>query len=148
MRRCRATMLIHHAVLFYLFIYFAYLAVPGLSCSSMQDPYLWHGGSSSLIKDRTQAPCIGNTESQPVDRQGSPHRARPRRLYCVLLSLPSLWSPCGDLAGKREGKSSFTHLADYKIRLHSEVEWISSSKILRQTLNLSLVRAVLFYLFF
>ena len=27
---------------------------------------------SSLTMDRTQAPCIGNPEAQPLDHQGSP----------------------------------------------------------------------------
>ena len=31
-----------------------------------------HVGSSSLIRDRTQASCIGSTEPQPLDHQGSP----------------------------------------------------------------------------
>ena len=32
-------------------------------------------GSSSLTRDGTQAPCIGNTESWPLDHQGSPNSA-------------------------------------------------------------------------
>ena len=43
-----------------------YLAVWGLQSS------LWHAGSSSLTRDKTQAPCIGSTESQPLDHQQSP----------------------------------------------------------------------------
>ena len=31
-------------------------------------------GSSSLTRDRTRAPCIGSTESQPLDHQRSPSR--------------------------------------------------------------------------
>ena len=31
----------------------------------------WHVGSSSLTRDRTQASCIGNLESEPLDHQGS-----------------------------------------------------------------------------
>ena len=27
---------------------------------------------SSLTRDQTHAPCVGSTESQPLDRQGSP----------------------------------------------------------------------------
>ena len=34
---------------------------------------LWDVGFSSLTRDRTQAPCTGSTESQPLDHQGSPH---------------------------------------------------------------------------
>ena len=30
-------------------------------------------GYSSLTRDQTQAPCIGNAESWPLDYQGSPH---------------------------------------------------------------------------
>ena len=29
--------------------------------------YLQHMGSSSLTRDGTQTPCIGNTESQPLE---------------------------------------------------------------------------------
>ena len=35
--------------------------------------WLWRVGSSSLTRDRTQAPCIGTAESQPLDHQGSPY---------------------------------------------------------------------------
>ena len=31
----------------------------------------WHAGSSPT-RDRTQVPCVGSTESYPLDRQGSP----------------------------------------------------------------------------
>ena len=47
----------------FLFSYvFIYLAVPGLSCG-MSDLQLWHVGSSSLIRDRTWATCIGSPVS-------------------------------------------------------------------------------------
>ena len=42
-------------IFIYLFFIFIYLAAPGLSCGM-------HVGSSSLIRDRTRAPCIGSTE--------------------------------------------------------------------------------------
>ena len=81
--------------LFYLLIYYLFiLALPGLSCGTqdlcciMRDLLvaacgllscsMWtlscgmHAGSSSLTRDRTQAPCIGSTESYPLDQQGSP----------------------------------------------------------------------------
>ena len=32
---------------------------------------LWHGGSNSLTRDRTQAPCLGSWR-QPPDPQGNP----------------------------------------------------------------------------
>ena len=32
-------------------------------------------GSSSLTRDRTQDPCVGSVESQPLDHQGSPVNA-------------------------------------------------------------------------
>ena len=69
-----------------LFIYFI-LAAPCLSCGTwdlccgMQDLFVetcgllscgMHEGSSSLTRDRTRAPCIGSTESYPLDHQGSP----------------------------------------------------------------------------
>ena len=77
----------------YLFIYLLiYLAAQGLSCGTldlhcsmldlhcsmwdlhcdMWDLQLQHVGSSSLTRDSTRAPCIGSTESQPLDHQGSP----------------------------------------------------------------------------
>ena len=40
------------------------VAVHGLSCG------IWD--LSSLIRDRTRAPCIGSAESYPLDHQGSP----------------------------------------------------------------------------
>ena len=43
-----------------------------------------HAGSSSLTRDRTRAPCIGSTESYPLDYQGS-------RVPCILIGvLPKL----------------------------------------------------------
>ena len=70
-----------------LFEIFIYLTRPSLSCSTQdpqaplwQEPQLWHGGSSSLTRDGTQAPCIGSTESQPLDHQGIPP--------CAHLKLP------------------------------------------------------------
>ena len=43
-----------------------YLAVPGLSCS------IWDLGS--LTRGRTQAPCLGSLESQPLDHERSPQK--------------------------------------------------------------------------
>ena len=34
------------------------MAVPGLSCG-MLELYLWHVGSNSLTRDRTQPPALG-----------------------------------------------------------------------------------------
>ena len=50
---------------------FIYLAALGLRCG-MQDLQLWQVGSSSLTRDRTQAPCLGSRESQLLDHQESP----------------------------------------------------------------------------
>lgn len=50
---------------------FIYLGAPGLSCC-MQDLYLWYVGSSSPTKDRIWAPCIGSSDSEPLDHQASP----------------------------------------------------------------------------
>ena len=36
------------------------------------DSWLQHVGSSSLTKNRTQAPCLGSMGSQALDHQGSP----------------------------------------------------------------------------
>ena len=33
---------------------------------------LWHVGCSSLTREHTRAPCIGSSESQPLDHQESP----------------------------------------------------------------------------
>ena len=40
--------------------------------------WLWHAGSSSLTRDRTWAPCIGNVESYPLNHQ---RRPSPRILF-------------------------------------------------------------------
>ena len=59
---------------FLIYIYsFVCLAAPGLS-RGMQDlcSSLSHVGSSSLTKDGT--PCLGSSESQPLDHRGSPHK--------------------------------------------------------------------------
>ena len=37
-----------------------------------ENSQLWRVGSSSLTRDQIQALCIGSTESQPLDHQGSP----------------------------------------------------------------------------
>ena len=44
--------------------------MPSLGCGMWTQ--LQHVESSSLTRDRTQAPCIGSTESCPLDHQGSP----------------------------------------------------------------------------
>ena len=36
-----------------------------------------HAGSSSLTRDQTQTPCIGSTESWPLDHQGGPSLGPP-----------------------------------------------------------------------
>ena len=41
-----------------------------MECRTFQ---LRHVGSSSLTGDRTQTPCIGRAESQPLDHQGCPN---------------------------------------------------------------------------
>ena len=41
-----------------------YLAMSGLNCGMWAIPsLLQHAGSSSLIRDQTQAPCIGSADS-------------------------------------------------------------------------------------
>ena len=61
-----------------LLILFFFLASPGISCVT-QDLSLRHAnsllqpvGSSSLIRDRSQAPCVGSVKSQPLGHQGCP----------------------------------------------------------------------------
>ena len=43
-----------------------------LSCGMRTLSCGMHVGSSSLIRDRTPAPCTGSAESYPLDHQGSP----------------------------------------------------------------------------
>ena len=60
---------------------YLFLAALDLSCS-MQDLFLvaacgllscsMNAGSSYPTRDQTRAPCIGSTESYPLDHQGSP----------------------------------------------------------------------------
>ena len=48
-------------------------------------------GSSSLTRDRTQAPCIGSMESYPLCHQGSPPSYFFKLIDCYLyLAIPSL----------------------------------------------------------
>ena len=57
----------------YLFIWLCQVLVAsGIFSCSMWDLQLRHVGSSSLTRDQTWAPCIGSTESQLLDHQGSP----------------------------------------------------------------------------
>ena len=63
---------------------FFYLAVLVFSCGT-HDSQLWHVGSSSPTRDQTLVPCIGSTESQPLDHQGSP-RTNP-----LIYTLTYLW---------------------------------------------------------
>jgi len=61
---CGSVFIIFSLKFFYLFLkkLFIYLARPGLSCS-LGIFYVLACGSSSQTRDRTQAPCIGHTES-------------------------------------------------------------------------------------
>ena len=62
------------ATLLVFFLIFIHLAVPGLSCGTL-DLWLWHAnlvGSSPLTWTRTSAPYTGSVESWPLDYQGSP----------------------------------------------------------------------------
>ena len=72
-------------ILFYfnLFIFIHFLRHVGSFSHGM------HVGSSSPTRDRTRAPCIGSTESYPLDHQGSP--------LTLLLTGPLLWVECGCL---------------------------------------------------
>ena len=49
---------------------FIYLFIFLFGCDGS---YLWHVGSSSLMRDQTQAPCIGSTEFYSLAHQGSPN---------------------------------------------------------------------------
>ena len=64
-----------------IFIYLPiYLAVLGLKLQFMGslNSYLWHVGSSSLIRDQIWALYMGSAESLPLDHQGSPY-------HCLIL---------------------------------------------------------------
>ena len=88
------------SILHFLIVIFIYLAALGLSCS-MQDLQLQHSntqlqhvGSSSLMRDQTQAPCTGRAESQPLDHQGSAHTPFLKKLEKKQISFGvdvSLW---------------------------------------------------------
>ena len=74
---------------FFFFFFLIYLTVLGFRC--------WHLRSNSLTRNRTQAPCIGTAESQPLDHQGSPSsfNFNERRLghthFCILPHPISSW---------------------------------------------------------
>ena len=79
---------------FFSFLIFISLTTPGprwgtqdLRCQ-VRDPQLRHVGSSSLTRDRTQAPCIGSSESQPLDHQGSPIQWYIFKILLIYLLLP------------------------------------------------------------
>ena len=67
---------LHLSWVFYFFYYriwgwFIYLLIYFLfGCDGS---YLWHVGSSSLMRDQTRAPCIGSTEFYSLDHQQSPN---------------------------------------------------------------------------
>ena len=63
-----ATSATWEAKTYILFIYLGYF----IFLYRLNRSQLWHVGSSSLIRDRTCAPCIMSTESCPLGHQGSP----------------------------------------------------------------------------
>ena len=61
--------------LFFFFFWLHWVLVAArrlLSCGMRTLSCSMHVGSSSLIRDRTRAPCIGSAESYPLHHQGSP----------------------------------------------------------------------------
>lgn len=69
---------------------------------------LWHAGSSSPVRTRTQPPCIGSSESYPLEHQGSPqilykvrkpveinHSLHPQHTY--ILTICSTWETCMEI---------------------------------------------------
>ena len=80
----------------------------GFSCSTW-DLYLGHVGSSSLTRDGTPTPCIGSTESYPLDQQGScfslyfyfsfPASTLPDHSPTLRLPTPSSLSLCLSIYG-------------------------------------------------
>lgn len=61
---------------FYLFTWLCWVSCPRGICSLLQYSNFWlmHVGSSSRPRDRTPAPFIRSTESEPLNHQGSLHR--------------------------------------------------------------------------
>lgn len=76
---------------FYLFTWLCWVSCPRGICSLLQYSNFWlmHVGSSSRPRDRTPAPFIRSTESEPLNHQGSPPAYH---LLPVLLRSPH-WSP-------------------------------------------------------
>ena len=54
------------------------------------DSELWHVGSGSLTSVRTQAPCIGSAESQPLNPPGE---SRSRGSWRLRQRMDSTWQP-------------------------------------------------------
>ena len=50
---------------------------------------MWHEGSNYLTRDQTQAPCIENMESYPLDHQGIPKPVLVSVKSQTLLSMPT-----------------------------------------------------------
>ena len=81
---------------------FIYLTAPGLSWgtwdlwSSLQYAGSFLVGSSFLTRDGTWAPCIGSSESYPLDHQGLPSKPliNASMLAFLLLSHPGTLSWC------------------------------------------------------
>ena len=65
----------HTFSLFFFFFSF-FLATLHAACG------IWD--HSSLTRDRSCAPCSGSTESQPLDRQGSPLPLFNGKKYCII----------------------------------------------------------------
>ena len=69
--------LLHHTYFFYSAIEYqeyhrkSILFKNLFGCTKSQ---LWYMGSSSQTRSQTWAPCIGSSESQPLDHQGSPDK--------------------------------------------------------------------------
>ena len=61
-------------IFIYLFIWLCQVLVAAcriFSCGMRTPSCGMHAGSSSLTRDRTQAPCTGSMDSYPLDHQGS-----------------------------------------------------------------------------
>ena len=86
-------------VLLLLFLILLIICLLGCTRSQLQ-----HVESSSLTKYRTQAPCIGSVESQPLDHQGSSRW----KIFFFLISRKTAKAKFGFLKHMQDSHTAFT----------------------------------------
>ena len=84
-------------------LYCTFIAAHGPSSCSVW-VQLRHGDRSSLTRDQTWVPCIGTTESYPLDYQGSPQR----NFLCLNFSCCKIWISLHSLV-LNQGMFLFAH---------------------------------------